>query len=428
MSVEPSAVTAPPAELVARLDGYFADEPAWHRAQRLEALAHYDALPVPERQRTPLKGRRLESIPYLDRCRGDVPEDARENATVLLTPGGVADIQLSPALSQAHVVVMDLAEALHRYPDLVRDVLGQVQADAEDRYTALNRAFWHPGLFCYVPPGAELTEPITIVHWIDEASPGYLPRVAVLADKGSRATVVETLLGSPADTHRTLVSEVLEVHARSASRVTVASIQQLPPGAEAFVRRRAQVERDARVDWHTGEFGAALSVAGHASLLHGAGSSMSSVTVFYGTRTQHQDYTAEVVHQAPHTRSNILARGVMGDRARSIFTGQSVIVKGAVGTDARQKEQTLMLSDEARADAIPSLKIDDNDVFAAHSASAGPVDPTALYYLESRGLDPQEARRVVIRGFLEPVLASLAPSSVQERVRGLVEEKLGGGS
>ena len=158
------------------------------------------------------------------------------------------------------------------------------------------------------------------------------------------------------------------------------------------------------------------------------GASMSSVTVFYGTGSQHQDYTAEVVHEAPHTRSAILARGVMGDRARSVFTGQSVIKKGAVGSDARQKEQTLMLSDQARADAIPSLQIDDNDVFAAHSASAGPVDPTMLYYLESRGLEPEEARRVVIRGFLEPVLASLAPASVQERVRELVETKLGGES
>ena len=234
--------------------------------------------------------------------------------------------------------------------------------------------------------------------------------------------------GDPADGHRVLVSEVMEVDARAGSHVTVAGIQQLPPGAEAFLRRRARVGKDARVDWNTGEFGAALSVAGLGTHLQGSGSSMSSVTVFYGTGAQHQDYTAAVVHGAPHTRSDILARGVMADRSRSVFTGQSVIEKGAVGSDARQKEQTLMLSDQARADAIPSLQIDDNDVFAAHSASAGPIDATMLYYLESRGLDPEQARRVVIRGFLEPILAGLAPPSVQERVRELVEAKLGGGS
>jgi len=325
-------------------------------------------------------------------------------------------------------VVMDLAEALSAHPDLVRAVLGQVQPDGEDRYTALNRAFWHPGLFCYVPRGVAVEEPLTVLHWVDPESPGYLPRLAVLADDLSRVAVVETLLGQPRDTHRMLVSEVLEVVARPGSHVTVAAIQQLAPGAEAFLRRRARVEKDARVVWHTGEFGAALSVAAHGSLLVGDGASATSVSVFFGTGVQHQDYTAEVVHQGRYTKSDILARGVMGDRARSIFTGQSVIRKGAVGSDARQKEQTLMLSDQARADAIPSLKIDDNDVFAAHSASAGPIDPTALYYLESRGLAPDEARRVVIRGFLEPVLAALAPQAVQDRVRELVEEKLGGGS
>jgi Fe-S cluster assembly protein SufD len=426
--VETSAATAVSSELRVRQQEFFATEPAWHRAERQRSLTLYEGMPIPERPRTPLTGRRLEAIPYLERRPGPVPAGVRAAATVLLTPAGTADVALTPAQTAAGVIVMDLAVALTQHPDRVRQILGQIQNDAFDRYTALNRAFWHPGLFCYIPPEVEVVDPITVVHWLDGESPGYLPRMAILADEAARVTVVETLLGDPADLHRVLVSEVMEVQAREGSHVTVAGIQQLPPGAEAFLRRSAQVGKDARVDWHTGEFGGALSVAGLTTNLRDAGASMSSVTVFYGTGSQHQDYTAEVVHEAPHTRSAILARGVMGDRARSVFTGQSVIKKGAVGSDARQKEQTLMLSDQARADAIPSLQIDDNDVFAAHSASAEPVDPTMLYYLESRGLEPEEARRVVIRGFLEPVLASLAPASVQERVRELVETKLGGES
>ncbi len=426
--MEAPAVTGVSSELRARQAEWFAAEPAWHKAERLQALALYEALPVPDRARTPLSSRRLETIPYLERRPGPIPPDARVAATVLLTAAGIKDAALTPAQSAAGVVVMDLSVALTRHESLVRGSLGQIENDGGDRYTALNRAFWQPGLFCYVPRGVELADPITVVHWLDGESPGYLPRIVIVADEASRVTVVETLLGDPADGHRVLVSEVMEVDARAGSHVTVAGIQQLPPGAEAFLRRRARVGKDARVDWNTGEFGAALSVAGLGTHLQGSGSSMSSVTVFYGTGAQHQDYTAAVVHGAPHTRSDILARGVMADRSRSVFTGQSVIEKGAVGSDARQKEQTLMLSDQARADAIPSLQIDDNDVFAAHSASAGPIDATMLYYLESRGLDPEQARRVVIRGFLEPILAGLAPPSVQERVRELVEAKLGGGS
>jgi Fe-S cluster assembly protein SufD len=412
-----------------RLAAVEAGEPAWHRRRRREAALLYARLPVPERPRTPLKGRRLESIPYLDPPMpvdppADLPELTGSLAWALLTPYGVARWHLDPALAARGVRWEPLGPALNTLPAGATDLLGSVQPDGEDRYTALNAALWQPGWFCYVPPGVRVEEPFLLLHWTGPEASGYFPRVLAVVDREAEAQVVETYRGAPEDLHRLLVSAVVEVVVNDGARVVWSAVQQLSPRAEAFLRRRGRVHRDGALAWHTGEFGAALSVAGHATELVGSGAAATSATVFFGTGSQHQDYAAQVFHRAPHTTSDILARGVMAERSRSIFTGQSVIVKGAVKSDARQREQTLMLSPEARADAIPSLVIDDNDVFAAHAASAGPVDPTVLYYLQSRGLSPRAAERMVVAGFLAPVLDKLAPEALRQTVESAIERKL----
>lgn len=407
----------------------FGGEPGWHLAQRQAALAQYQELPIPVRQRTPLRPRRLEAIPYHTEAAPDlVPEvytvAPEDMAHAVFSNGRLASLHVPQAWMDAGVQFLPLAQALTSHADLVEPYLGTVQVDDEHRYTAWNRAFWTDGLFVYVPPRVTLDQPLSFLHWVGQGATGVAPRTLVVAGRESRANVLEMLVGSADDLHRVLLSSVLEVVAEDGAEVGVSALQQLAPGTDAFIARKGRAARDARIDWHTAEFGAGLVVSGHHTLLAGAGSRSASVTVFFGSGHQHQDYTAGVTHEGLHTTSAILARGVMKDRARSIFTGVSEIKKGARGTDARQKEQTLMLSPEARADAIPSLLIEENDVFAAHSASAGPVDDTVLYYLQSRGITEDEAVRLVVRGFLEPAVSKITLPPVQKTVREAVDRKL----
>jgi Fe-S cluster assembly protein SufD len=402
--------------------------PDWVGTRRRQALEQYLASALPELPRTPLRARRLDALPVWD------PGTARApSAHILGTPldaavvwhGGVVTIgTLPPSWREAgaRVLAMDalddsaaLAAARH---------LG-ASGPPGDRFAWLNDALWSGGVLVHLPAGARPAEPLTILQAVAEDAGGAFPRLLVVAEEGAECTILELLAGIPGDAHRVLVSSVAELAVGPAAVVRHSVIQDLPPGAEAFVRRVASVARDGLVEWNTAEFGAALSVSGHRGLLQESGARMKSVTVFLGTGTQHQDYTAAVDHIGTHTASDILARGVMAGRARSVFTGESVIRKGARGSDARQKEQTLMLSDAARADAIPSLVIGDNDVFAAHSASAGPVDPSTLYYLESRGIPRAQAERLVVHGFLEPVVSQIHLPAVRDWVRRLVDGKLG---
>jgi len=350
--------------------------------------------------------------------------DDEGGGRMVFTNGRVAASALHPDLAARGVRFLPLRRALTEVPDIVAAALGTVQPDDEDRYAALNRALWEEGVFLYVPSGVEVPWPLTVLYWVGPTAGGVFPRTLVVAEAGARVAVVETFLGDSGDRSRHLVSAVTEVVAGDGADVTVSAVQELSFGTEAFLRRRGRAGRDARVDWICGELGAALSVSGHHTTLAASGARSDSVTVFFPSGTQHHDYTAAVEHVGPHTTSSILARGVLKDRARSIFTGLSRIRKGAVHADARQREQTLMLSETARADAIPSLEIEDNDVYAAHAASAGPVDPVALYYLESRGIPPDEAVRLVVRGFLEPVMAHVRPEAVRAALWRAVEAKL----
>lgn len=406
-----------------------AGEPDWHVAARQQALDRFAVLPLPDRPRTPLRSRRLDQIDVATSGAPDpVPDvlarDDDAGGHVTLTNGRVTALSLHPDVVARGVRLLPLRAALTEAADRVRAALGSVQPDDEDRYAALNRALWLDGVFLYVPPGVAVTRPITVLHWVGPSAGGVFPRMLIVADAGARLAVVETFMGDPGDRTRHLVSAVTEVVAADAAEVTISAVQELPPAAEAFLRRRGRAARDARIDWICGELGAALAVSGHNTTLAAPGARSDSVTVFFPSGNQHHDYTAAVEHVGPHTTSTILARGVLKDRARSIFTGLSRIRKGAVRADARQREQTLMLSETARADAIPSLEIEDNDVYAAHAASAGPVDPLALYYLESRGIPPDEAVRLVVRGFLEPVMAHVRPEAVRAALWRAVEGKL----
>lgn len=406
---------------------HYGQEPEWLLARRRHYGSLYLDMALPVRQRTPLKNRKLDRIPVL------VPQpvavlppalQSQQSLFNVVTVNGRSIKAMMPQTAQADgVLVLSLKDALIKIPGLLEESLGSVVDGATDKFQALNAALWQDGLFLYVPPRVTLTEPITISHYGTAGATAILPRTLLVLDHESRATVIEQYI-SESGTAKCLWSCTTEVILHDAATLQYGSIQQLATSAEVFVRRGARVGRDARIDWNIGEFGAGLVVSEHQSLLDQPGGHAHSTTVFFGTRSQHQDYTAMARHVGTHTTSNMVARGVMKDSARSVFTGITDIKKGATGSDGRQKEKILMLSDTSRADAIPSLLIEENDVFAAHAASAGPVDPHAIFYLMGRGLSEMEATRLIVHGFLAPVIDTIPVGALREAVWAEVERKI----
>lgn len=405
----------------------FAGQPEWLMSKRESLAEIYASLPLPVRERTPLKNRKITRIPVFEVApTSTYSEDlGLDSTTVAVTfvNGQAQRIQIPSTLRDQGVIVSGLKEALDTAPQLVEQYLGSISDDSQDKFQALNGAFWQNGLFLYVPVRTEIMIPITVTHVATKDTRGLYPRSLIIADRSSRVVVTERYLSEPSS-ERNLLSATTEVVALDGSFVQYGAIQQLGSTTEAFLRRFGRVGRDAQLDWNIGEFGAALAVSEHQTILDQPGGQTHSITVFFGAQSQHQDYTAKSLHVAPHTTSNMVAKGVMKDNARSVFTGITDIQEGAVQSDGRQKEQTLMLSDNARADAIPSLLIQERDVYAAHAASAGPVDKSALFYLTGRGIPEDEAVRLIVHGFLAPVIDSIPLDDLKETVWEAVERKI----
>jgi len=399
----------------------FAGDPDWLRARRLESAERVFTADWPVRERTSLKRRKWDTLPWTTPV---TPPTAMPPTTVdWLFVNGTAWASPTRAALPSGVIVMPLLEAARNYPDLVKPYLGQIADDSRDRAALLNAALWREGLFIYVPAQVEVDPIMTWGFLTTGEAPTWFARNLIVAEAGSRIQLVEQIQADD-NVPRGLGLEVTEMAIHPGAEVTWGIIQQMGSHWDAVIRRYHRVMQDGRLHLNVGEFGTGLEIAEHVTKLEGPGATTRSVSVLFGTDQQHLDYQAEHHHLAPHTTSDMVARSVMDDEARSVFNGLTLIQAGARGSDGRQKQQALMLSDAARADAIPSLIIDERDVYAAHAASAGPLDKAALFYLMSRGLPESEARRLMIEGFLSPVIDSIPLESVREHVWSAVERKI----
>ena len=221
----------------------------------------------------------------------------------------------------------------------------------------------------------------------------------------------------------------LEVVLDRAASLAVASIQDLPAGVIAFQHRHATIGEAATLHWALAQLGGRLVRSRVDNRLEGDRSSVEQVEIVFGSGDQLFDLTSYTRHLGRDTTGNLLSKGALQDAARSYMKGLIVIDRSAVGTDSFLGEFGMNLSKQARAVAIPSLEIDQPDCRrAAHSSSVGPIDETQLFYLESRGIDPDEARKFIVLGFLEPVVARVPLAEAQDGLRALLEAKWAAGS
>lgn len=401
----------------------FRGAPQWMVQRRLKSAEAYFRVDWPRLERTPLKKRRLGDIPMFEALsRAAVGQTTSHTAVeIRLDNNYLTTCRVPEELTQAGLILEPLEQAQGRAD--VQELLGTMTGEALDKVGAINDALWQNGIFLRIPADLPNSVEVSIEHHADSKAHSLITKNLIVVGARSRLIVTERLLTEDS-ADKLLLSENTEIVVEDGAWVEYDAIQQCGMHVEGFIRRMARVLQDGVMNWNIGEFGSGLIVSGHETYLTRPGAETHSTTVFFGSRQQHQDYTAKSFHQAPHTTSNMVARGVMKDRARSIFTGLTQINQGARGSDGRQKEQTLMLSDESRADAIPSLIIDERDVFAAHAASAGPVDRLAIFYLTSRGLTEEEATRLIVHGFLAPVIDTIPHPGLRDEVWSAVERKI----
>ena len=382
------------------------DEPEWLLETRLNALSALETADLPDVIQTP--GRRWTDLEALD-------------FESLVDPLNQAD-ETERTAGDDEVVVLPFTEALAEYGDVIEANFGSVLDPEHNYLTALSVALFTTGTFVYVPEGVDV-EDVTVRAEMNSRS--LFSQTLVVAEESSSVTILESIESGGADVSGDrYFSNLVEVVAGENSNVQFGSLQNLDDDAYTYSLKRGVTDTYATVDWIESNFGSKLTRSDVETELNGDGSESQIVGTFFGTDDQHFDLNARVWHQAEHTTADLVTRGVLDDVARSVYEGVQDVGEDAWNTSSYQRENTLMLSDDAEADASPKLIIHNHDTEASHSATVGQVDAEDLFYLESRSIDSRTARNMLVEGFFVPVLEEIAVDEFRDDVEELVFERL----
>lgn len=409
------------------------NEAAWLTEFRLQALAQATELPMPTPDKTKIekwdfigKGDAAKQEPVSSLT--ELPEAVKnlidENNSVLVQrTGTTAFVSLADEAKDKGVIFTDIVTAATEHAELLQKYLMKDGVKVnEHRLTALHAALINGGAFVYVPKNVVLETPLQAVFLVDGEEANVYHHVLFVADANSTATYVENYVAN--ENAKGIANIVAEVIVEQGAQVKFGAVDLLAKDVTTYVNRRGVVGRDGRIDWALGLMNDGNTISENVTNLMGDGSYADTKTVTIGRGNQTQNFTTKVVHFGKHSEGWILKHGVQKDSATSIFNGIGKIEHGASKSNAQQSSRVLMLDEKARGDANPILLIDEDDVMAGHAASVGRVDPYQLYYLMSRGIPKREAERLVIHGFLAPVVNELPIEGVKAQLVEVIERKV----
>ena len=346
---------------------------------------------------------------------------------LVLHNGRVVHRELDPALEARGVVLADAVDL----PDGERVLTAATGRTDIDAFTELNAAFLRGAAVLRVPPGVEVTEPVLILHWFDGEGPddaapdgtgiAAFPRTILSVGEDAQVTVVEHQASADV---LALVDPVVQIDVADAARLRYLNVQDLGPRVSQVGYQASRVGRDASLYSSVVALGGAYARVRTDSRLEGKGGSAELNALYFTDRDRMHDFRTLQDHVAPSTSSDLLFKGAVQDRGRSVYSGMIRVRPEARGTNAFQTNRNLVLSEGAGAESVPNLEILTDDVRCSHASAVGPVDEEQLYYLESRGVPPVAAERLIVLGFLGEVLDRLPSPALVASLRAAIARRL----
>ncbi len=326
--------------------------------------------------------------------------------------GVVQDWNLDPALAQQGVIFGSLADLVGEHGNLIKKhLLSRAVNPHFDRFSALHAAFWSSGVFLYVPRGVVLDRPL---HHFAALSDGGsdLGHTLVVLEDGAEAT----LLSESASTHPQaggLNCGAVEIIVGDNAHLRYVNLQDWGQGTWQFGHQKAIVGKDASIQWTVGALGSRLSKVNQHVVLAGAGANCQVNGVMFTENKQHLSLHTLQHHKAPHCTSDFLYKAALQDSSRTVWRGMIKVDPGAQKTDGYQRNDNLLLSTQARADSIPGLEIEADDVRCTHGSTSGRVDEELIFYARSRGFTRTEAIQMIVTGFFQQVFDRITIESVR---------------
>jgi len=430
-------------EMISRLK----KEPEWMRKFRHEALDIFLAKPMPRWGDTALLG----SIDFSDifyyirpmenqgKTWDDVPQNIRKTFDRLGIPEAekkflagvsaqyeseVVYHSLKEDLKKQGVIFLDMETGLKECPEIVQKYFSTVIPPADNKFAALNSAVWSGGSFIYVPPGVDVKIPLQAYFRINAENMGQFERTLIIADKGSRVHYIEGCT-APIYTTNSLHSAVVELIALEGAYIRYTTIQNWSKNVFNLVTKRAMAHKNATVEWVDGNIGSRLTMKYPCVYLVGEGAKGEILSIAFAGDGQHQDAGAKVIHVAPNTSSRITSKSISKGSGRASYRGLVKVYPTANNCRVSVECDALLIDGASRSDTYPTMEIDAEQVRIEHEARVSKIAEEQLFYLTSRGLTEDEARLLIINGFIEPFTKEL-PMEYAVELNRLIELEMEG--
>ena len=423
----------------------YKDEPEWMREFRLKALEHFYSRP------TPNWGGNLGQIDWDDihyfvraseknsRSWDEVPEDIKNTFDRLGIPEAerkflsgvgaqyeseVVYHQVNEKLEAQGVIFTDMDTALREHEDIVREHWATVIPPNDNKLAALNSAVWSGGSFVYVPAGVKVEMPLQAYFRINTENMGQFERTLIIAEEGSDVTYIEGCT-APVYSTDSLHSAVVEIVVKPGAKVRYTTVQNWSTNVYNLVTKRAVAQEGATMEWVDCNLGSKLTMKYPSIYLLGPEAHGEILSIAFAGKGQHQDAGGKIIHGAPRTTSSIFAKSISKDGGRGTYRGLLEVAKGA--TQARSKVvcDALLLDEDSRSDTYPTIRIDENDANVGHEASVSKIGEEQLFYLQAHGLDEEEASKMIVNGFIEPITKEL-PMEYAVEMNRLIELQMEG--
>ena len=425
----------------------FKDEPEWMREYRHQALDIFLNKPMPRwGNRELLDGIDFDDIHYyLKSSEGtandwdDVPENIKNTFDKLGIPeaeqkflaGVTAQYEsevvyhsINEDLEKRGVIFTDMDTALAKHPELVKKYWATVIPAEDNKFSALNSAVWSGGSFIYVPPNTKVEIPLQAYFRINAQNMGQFERTLIIVDEGSEVHYIEGCT-APVYTTNSLHSAVVELVALKGAKIRYTTIQNWSNNVYNLVTKRAHAHEDAVVEWVDGNIGSKLTMKYPAIHLLGERAHGEVLSIAYAGTGQHQDAGAKMIHAAPNTSSRIVSKSISKDEGRSSYRGLVKVHKNCPDCRTNVECDALLMGELARTDTFPTMEIAEDDVRVEHEARVSKLADEQLFYLQSRGIDPDQARLMIVNGFIEPFVREL-PMEYAVEMNRLIELEMEG--
>lgn len=412
-------------------------EPGWLAAMRKRAFSQYKSLPS---EVSPLYSKysdvnkiKPQNVHFAATTQAALGKELADRLKELEGETGVLQVGqeinkifVRDSVAKQGVIVSGIHEAVSKHGDLIKSHMEANQLNyVEDRFLALEAAAFQSGIFIYIPKNVALEDPIRLITSLAVDGSSLISRNVVVADTGSKATVVQELY-APGSSGRQDVQqgyfELMETHVNPNAHLEMVTLQAMGADTVNVSNRKAFVERDAKMSWYIGMFGSLLSRYKTDSIMKGAGASAEDVEIIFGVGNQSFDVMSNLIHHGQYSRGRVLVKSVLKDTSKSLFKGMIKIGKDGKGAESYLAGHAILLDKGSKSDSIPGLEIETNEVKATHSASVAQIDENQIYYLSTRGLTREGAKREIVSGFLEPLSRKMGPT-IRAWVNYLIENK-----